>query len=374
MEDELKSSSSSVSQYAGEVEGGDGSSCSRDRHSDIDSDDEWTLDDMGASDNTLPPVSPLEWQAISLINQKPSSSPPLLSRPPSSPSFPFLSFCSLPFPSVSYHLQKPWEKLWRTSDKTQDHFPRHSTPQPVSSFITLVLLCSHLVAHSLFSLRASSSFRRWRQTKRFRVSAQKPLFFLSCLPLCCVAATKKKIQRMKARAADDTHTRALQDTHDQQNTGVVESLLCRKGQAGKRPPAPVNGTQVYRACPTQGTPSSPIIGHRTTPDPLRNASNSVRADLPALVHLGVHPVLIDPISRSWSTYVCIESRNRPSTRSGPPRYGASSSVTDLLPVPVHLGLASVTTYVPGLIHLRKASSPVKRASTGPVASRVHWDQ
>jgi hypothetical protein len=40
MEDELKSSSSSVSQYAGEVEGGDGSSCSRDRHSDIDSDDE----------------------------------------------------------------------------------------------------------------------------------------------------------------------------------------------------------------------------------------------------------------------------------------------------------------------------------------------
>lgn len=99
MEDELKSSSSSVSQYAGEVEGGDGSSCSRDRHSDIDSDDEWTLDDMGASDNTLPPVSPLEWQAIPLINQKPSSSPPLLSRPPSSPSFPFLSF-----PSVSYHL------------------------------------------------------------------------------------------------------------------------------------------------------------------------------------------------------------------------------------------------------------------------------
>jgi hypothetical protein len=100
MEDELKSSSSSVSQYAGEVEGGDGSSCSRDRHSEIDSDDEWTLDDMGASDNTLPPVSPLEWQAISLINQKTSSSPALLSRPPSPPSFPFLSFPSLPFPPV----------------------------------------------------------------------------------------------------------------------------------------------------------------------------------------------------------------------------------------------------------------------------------
>jgi hypothetical protein len=133
---------------------------------------------------------------------------------------------------------------------------------------------------------------------------------------------------------------------------------------------------VYRACPTQGTPSSPIIGHRTTPDPLRNASNSGRAHLPAMVHLWVQPVLIEPVSRPWSTYVCMEFRNRPSTRSGPRRYGASSSVTDLLPVLVHLGLAStsVTSYVPGRIHLRKASSPVKRSSTGPVASRVHWDQ
>ncbi len=65
MEDELKSSSSSVSQYAGEVEGGDASSCSRERHSEIESDEEFIFDDMGPSDITPPPISPLEWHAIS---------------------------------------------------------------------------------------------------------------------------------------------------------------------------------------------------------------------------------------------------------------------------------------------------------------------
>ncbi len=149
-------------------------------------------------------------------------------------------------------------------------------------------------------------------------------FFLPCLPLCCVAATKKKkIQRMKARAAEDTHTPARCKTHTANKTrGVVESLLCRKGQAGKRPPAPVNGTKVYRACPTQGTPSSPIIGHGTTPDPLRNASNPVRAHLPVLVHLSIYRVPLQTIYPVWSNWVWgIEFRYRPSAGPGPPSYG-----------------------------------------------------
>jgi hypothetical protein len=127
---------------------------------------------------------------------------------------------------------------------------------------------------------------------------------------------------MKARAAEDTHTPARCKTHTANKTrGVVESLLCRKGQAGKRPPAPVNGTKVYRACPNQGTPSSPIIGHSTTPDPLRNASNPVRAHLPVLVHLSIYRVPLQTIYPVCSNWVWgIEFRYRPSAGPGPPSY------------------------------------------------------